>query len=142
MQILKYTKRLVVSYVFQTMLFVSPTFASNDAMKELLQVLRDNGTISEKAYSVLKNSVDADAERSHAHIEKTTEQKVAKVAKAAEQSNWAQKIKLKGDLRLRSQYEKVNDADASDDTSRTRYRYRLRPGAKGKVNDDVKVGLG
>lgn len=142
MMIYRQGKALAISAVIVSALFAHPVFATNDAMKELLQVLRDNGTISEEAYSVLKNSVEADAERSHAEIEKNTDKKIAKMVDADNKTKWAEKIKLKGDLRLRREYSKVNDADDSDDPSRTRYRYRLRLGAEGKVNDDVKVGLG
>ena len=140
--ILKYGRAVAAFGMMVLALCASPVFASNDAIKELLKVLRDNGTISEQAYSVLKNSVDADAERTHAEMEKTTDQKLAKIVQADGKKQWAEKIKLKGDLRLRRQYEKVDDADNADDPSRTRYRYRLRLGAVGEVNDDVKVGLG
>ncbi len=140
--ILKYGRLVAAVSVIVSVLCGSPAFASNDAMKELLQVLRDNGTISEDAYSVLINSVAADAERSHAEIEKTTDHKLAKMVEADDKTKWAEKIKLKGDLRLRRQHERVDDADNADDPSQTRYRYRLRLGAEGKVNDDVKVGLG
>lgn len=121
---------------------MTPAFASNDAMKDLLKVLRDNGTISEDAYSVLANSVHADAEKSSAHQAESDENMVAKIAAATEKMKWAEKIKLKGDLRLRRQYSDVSDDDASDPESRVRYRYRFRLGATGQVNDQFKVGAG
>lgn len=78
MMILKYGRSVAAFGMMVLALCASPVFASNDAIKELLKVLRDNGTISEQAYSVLKNSVDADAERTHAEMEKTTDQRLAK----------------------------------------------------------------
>ena len=53
MMIYRQGKALAISAVIVSALFAHPVFATNDAMKELLQVLRDNGTISEEAYSVL-----------------------------------------------------------------------------------------
>ena len=120
-------------------LFSGSALATNDAMLELLQVLRDNGTISEDAYSVLKNSVAADAERTDEKIDKVAEEKLASVKKTADKLKWAEKIKLKGDLRLRHQTEQ----DKGDgDPGRTRFRYRYRLGVEGQVNDKVKVGAG
>ena len=82
----------------------TPAFAVNDAMIELLKVLRDNGTITDEAYSLLKNSAAADEERTDAKIEETAESKLAAVNKVSDSLKWAEKIKFKGDLRLRRQY--------------------------------------
>ena len=126
-------------------LFISgvatPVFASNDSMLELLKVLRDNGTISDDAYSVLVNSAEADKERTDAQIEETAEEKVASVKESQAAMKWAEKIKFKGDLRLRREY--INsEPEMGDDRSRNRYRYRLRLVATADIRDDVQVGLG
>ncbi|MCK5083156.1 MAG: putative porin [Candidatus Omnitrophica bacterium] len=70
-----------------------------------------------------------------------TKQQVAK--ELAEQKSyaapsWTQKIKLKGDFRLRYQYERRN----ADSEGRTRGRYRFRLGGIGEVTDQFKVGFG
>tara|TARA_R110002049_G_scaffold252264_1_gene427159 strand:+ start:297425 stop:298714 length:1290 start_codon:yes stop_codon:yes gene_type:complete len=119
----------------------TPAFAANDAMIELLKVLRDNGTITDEAYNLLKNSAAADEERTDAKIEETAEQKLASVNKVSDKLKWAEKIKFKGDLRLRRQYQEA-DPENGESQSRERYRYRLRLGAEGEVTDSVKVGLG
>jgi hypothetical protein len=119
----------------------TPVFAANDAMIELLKVLRDNGTITDEAYSLLKNSAAADEERTDAKIEEAAEKKLASVNEVSEKLKWAEKIKFKGDLRLRRQYQEV-DPEIGEEQSRERYRYRLRLGAEGEVTDSVKVGLG
>jgi len=121
---------------------MTPSFASNDAMIDLLKVLRDNGTISEDAYSVLANSVKADEEKTQASQNETKDSLIAEIAAATEKTKWAEKIKLKGDLRLRRQYSDYKDDDAADPESRVRYRYRFRLGATGQVNDQLKVGAG
>ncbi|MEM8844403.1 MAG: putative porin, partial [Pseudomonadota bacterium] len=71
----------------------------------------------------------------------TAEKKVAAVKKTTDKLNWAEKIKFKGDLRLRRQWEKDDPAGESSQ-SRERYRYRLRLGATADVRDNVEVGLG
>jgi len=70
-----------------------------------------------------------------------TKQRVAK--ELAEQKSyaapgWTQKIKLKGDTRIRYQYERRS----ADSEGRTRGRYRLRLGADADVTDQFKVGFG
>lgn len=50
---------------------------------------------------------------------------------------WLQNTRVKGDLRLRGQYQKF---DNSEDRWRPRFRYRL--GVESKVNQQVKVGFG
>jgi hypothetical protein len=50
---------------------------------------------------------------------------------------WLQNTRVKGDFRLRQQYEKF---DNKEERWRTRLRYRL--GIESKVNQQVKVGLG
>ena len=119
----------------------SPVYATNDAMMELLKVLHENGTIDDATYGLLKNSAQADEERTTAKIEDTAEEKLASVKKMSDKLKWAEKIKLKGDLRLRRQYDE-SDPEMGDKSSRERYRYRLRLGAEGEVTDKVKVGLG
>lgn len=139
---LKLIRATSLAALVTTGVFVStPAVAANDAMMELLKVLRDNGTISDEAYSLLKNSAQADAERTDAKIEETAEEKLASVNKVSDKLKWAEKIKFKGDLRLRRQYEEA-DPEMGEKQSRERYRYRLRLGAEAQVHDEVKVGLG
>jgi polyhydroxyalkanoate synthesis regulator phasin len=73
-------------------------------------------------------------------ITETKEEVRKEVAQAKSESSpvWAQRIKMKGDYRLRFQNQKM----ASDNADRGRMRMRLRVGAEGKVNDAVKVGFG
>ena len=69
-----------------------------------------------------------------------TKQEVAKeVARGKSYAlpKWIQTMKLKGDLRLRYQW---NKKKSSEERHRGRYRFRL--GAEAKVVDNVKVGFG
>ena len=130
---------LAVALFSSSAMFSSQAFAANDAMLQLIDVLHANGTIDADAYSVLKNYAAADKERTMAHIDKVASDKVADVKKVTDKMSWASRVKLKGDLRLRRQWENVDD---SSDPSRVRYRYRARFGAEGQVIDDVSVGIG
>jgi len=130
---------LAVMLVGGSVVFSSQAFAANDAMLQLIDVLHANGTIDADAYSVLKNYAAADKEKTMAHIDKVASDKVAGVKKVTDKMEWTSRIKLNGDLRLRRQWENV---DNSADPSRVRYRYRARFGAEGQVVDDVSVALG
>jgi len=67
---------------------VLPAQASNEAMMDLLKVLRDQGTITAENYELLSNAAKADKEATVA-----TEAKVEKVAKKA---NEATTVSMKG----------------------------------------------
>jgi hypothetical protein len=60
-------------------------------------------------------------------------------AEKSEKKDWFDRIKFKGDLRLR--YEKFDWEGKFDDGNRDRFRYRLRIGAEAKIRDNVKVGF-
>ncbi len=51
--------------------------------------------------------------------------------------SWTDHVKVKGDVRLR--YENI---DKEGSPSRSRERYRARLGVEGKVNDEIKAGIG
>ncbi len=55
----------------------------------------------------------------------------------ARQESWADRIKVKGDVRVR--YENI---DKEGDPSRSRERIRARLGVEGQVNEEVKAGVG
>lgn len=59
------------------------------------------------------------------------------VPSEAKKDSWADKVKVKGDVRVR--YENI-DKEGSPSRSRERIRARLR--VEGKVNDEVKAGVG
>lgn len=130
---------LAVALFSSSAMFSSQAFAANEAMLQLIDVLHANGTIDADAYSVLKNHVATDKERTMAHIDKVASDKVADVKKVTDKMAWASRVKLNADLRLRRQWDNVDD---SADPSRVRYRYRARFGVEGQVTDDVSVAIG
>ena len=69
-----------------------------------------------------------------------TQEEIRREVAAGESSSlpaWVQKIKFKGDFRLRYQWTKKENHQ-----ERHRGRYRLRAGVEAKVIDDVEVGFG
>ncbi|MCG8511513.1 MAG: hypothetical protein MI741_20055, partial [Rhodospirillales bacterium] len=79
----KYRSILTSAVCLLTFAAVSPAFASNDAMLQLLKELRDNGTLSPEAYELIKNSAEADNEKTVAKIEEVKEETKAAAAAAS-----------------------------------------------------------
>ncbi|MBL8198763.1 MAG: putative porin [Chromatiales bacterium] len=108
--------------------------------------------VSDEVVQQLLDRLEAQEKRI-AELEKTTEktqtevaeqkQAVAKVAAAPAPaapaaSAWADKISLKGDLRMR--YENIDDETKTDERNRQRIRARL--GVIAKPQDNLELGLG
>jgi len=96
----------------------SSAFAAD---KELLDILKANGSISISQYDELLAKADKPSESS------------ALLKKMA----WAGKLKVKGDLRLRQEFR--NDTNSSSREDRQRYRARIA--IEGQVSDTVKAGV-
>jgi len=157
----KFTSKLLTGarlVVLMTLVAVAaPASAANEALIDLMKVLRDNGSLSNDEYELLANVVKADNEQrewvnTEAHkeidnklaaLEENTAAvqrevreevavKLAAVDEKTDKIKWAEKIKLKGDLRTRYQYQ--------DGDRRGRLRYRL--GVIAKPLDRVEIGAG
>ncbi len=116
----------------------TPAFASNEAMMDLLKVLKDKGTISAQDYELLSNAAKADDEVVADAVNRVA--KVEKSAKKSKAASWAEKIKLKGDVRFR--YEnRTQEVGGSSETNYDRLRVRARIGAYAQVNSQVKAGM-
>ncbi len=141
----------------------APVSAANEALIDLMKVLRDNGSLSNDEFELLANAVKADDEQTErasaqtrkevdiklAAVEEKTiagqrevreevDIKLAAVDEKADKMKWAEKIKLKGDLRTRYQYQ---DGDLRGG-SRSRGRLRYRLGVIAQPIDRVEVGAG
>lgn len=94
------------------------------ADKELLDILRANGSISQTQYDELlaKSSPTSDSD--------------ALLKKMA----WAGKINVKGDLRLRQEYQTEDTGTGSGD-GEDRQRYRARIGVYADVTNNVQAGV-
>ncbi len=112
----------------------APAFASNEAMMDLLKVLRDKGTISAQDYELLSNAAKADDEVVADAVNRVA--KVEKSAKGMKALSWAEKIKIKGDVRFRYENRQTDETQDTD-----RLRIRARAGIYAKVNDQVKAGF-
>lgn len=89
------------------------------ADKELLDILKANGSISTSQYEELLQKAD-----------KPSDELLKKMA-------WAGKIKIKGDLRVRNENRSTTNA-VSD---KGRQRYRARIGVYADVTENVKAGI-
>jgi len=71
------------------------------------------------------------------------EQVAVVASKAAKDSmpKWLERISLYGDLRLRMEAKMTDDFKGKSTDDRTRWRYRLRFGARSQIHEDLQVGL-
>lgn len=102
------------------------------------QVSAASVTDLERQIDVLKDRlIDLQSQLNGIRTEaKQANKKADKAAKSGGVPKWAKNWKFKGDFRLRYQSQKEDEGD-----SRTRLRYRLRPGVEAQVNDWFKVGF-
>jgi hypothetical protein len=113
---------------------VMPAQANNEAMMDLLKVLRDQGTITAENYELLANAAKADKE--YVEAVKVNAEKAESNSSILENLSWAEKIKLKGDMRFRYENEMEDDINTED-----RLRLRARLGAYADINDTTKAGI-
>lgn len=120
---------------------VLPAHASNDAMMDLLKVLRDRGTISTQDYELLSNAAKADKEVGDSIA--MTVDSVQKKSSSFKALEWAERIKIKGDMRFRHETENVDlgTSGASSTNDEDRLRIRARIGAYAQINNTTKAGI-
>ena len=142
MSIKNYLKRTCPA-IFLGLITISsgPVYAANDAILDLLKILRDKGSLTNSEYELVRNAALADGEA----VNGTTSEIIQEVkvvneelVKVTKDIGWANKIKLKGDIRVRYQHQ-AEDGKASD-RDRGRVRYRL--GVIAKPSDGWEVGAG
>lgn len=125
-------------------LLPSMSYAANTALMELIQILKNKGSITEEEFQLLQKAAATDEQQQTQTTPVqvvTTEKAPEKVAVAnkTEKSgdSWTDKLTLKGDMRLRYQTQE-NDPGVSRD--RTRIRFRL--GMTALPSDGWEVGGG
>ncbi len=121
--------------------FSTSTFATNSAMLELIEILHNKGSISDDEYGLLRNAAMADQEQIEAEkqeIQHNVDDKIQVATVTNKAADWASKIKLNGDVRLRYQGQ---DNDPGG-TGRGRGRVRYRLGITAKPTDGWEVGAG
>ena len=106
--------------------FANLSFAATTQVDALIEKLVEKGILDRQEAIALKAEVIED--------EKVVRQEALKESLP----KWIQNTKLKGDFRLRYQYEKRN----GDVTARNRARYRYRLGIISKIVDPIEVGFG
>jgi hypothetical protein len=116
---------------------------ASDAMLDLLKVLRDKGTISATDYELLVNAAKADEEKVNDAVNRVAkvEDKASSQSSLLDKLSWAERIKVKGDVRFRYENRTTENAGASSETDTDRLRVRARVGVYADVNDQVKAGM-
>jgi len=99
-----------------TLTMASASFAAD---KDLLDMLRANGSISQEQYSELMAKSDSSSNE------------------MMKKMSWASKIKIKGDLRVRNE----NRSSSNGVSDKGRQRYRARIGVYADVAENVKAGI-
>ena len=112
--------------------FSSSVFAATTQVDALVEKLVEKGILNRQEAIKLKAEIADD--------EKIVREEGLKQSLP----QWVRDMKLKGDFRLRYQYEKRkgSNLNAGNTTERNRGRFRLRVGAETKVNDQTKVHFG
>lgn len=133
-------KTLCGSVIIGSILALStPAMATNDAMLELIDIMQKKGTLTREEADALRQAAVSDAEQTEA-IKKDVDKKLAESGKSAD---WTSKVKLKGDMRLRYQYQDgkgLTTPASANDRDRGRLRYRL--GIIATPIDKMEVGAG
>lgn len=108
------------------LVFITPAFAQTTQVDALIEKLVDKGVLTKNEAIKLKGEIAVD--------EKIVREETFKTGLP----EWVRKMKLKGDLRVRYQYERRKNSD--DARARGRVRYRL--GIETDIAKDVKIGAG
>lgn len=117
----------------------TPAYATNDAMLKLIDIMQAKGTLTRAEADALRQAAVQDAEQTEA-IKKDVDKQIAESSKSSA-SDWTKNIKLKGDMRLRYQYQNGKGVGKpADGRDRGRIRYRL--GIIAKPEDKLEVGAG
>jgi polyhydroxyalkanoate synthesis regulator phasin len=115
---------LLTALIFLSTMTVS--YAATTQVDSLIEKLIEKGVLTKSEAREIKQEIVSDEK---AHREEAMKTGLPE---------WVQKTKIKGDARVRYQYERrKNDTEA-----RTRGRVRFRLGVDSKINDQWKVGAG
>jgi hypothetical protein len=115
------------------LLFTPSVHAASSEMDILLKKLQQKGVISAEEAAVMADEAKKAATKEKQEI-------VAEAKKGLQIPEWVNKVKFKGDVRLRFQSEeRDNDANKA---ARGRGRIRLRLGAESQLADSLSTGFG
>ena len=117
-------------------------YAANSALMELIQILKNKGSITEAEYQLLQKAAAEDETPAVAAaqpaITRQADVPITAVAAKPASSNWTDSVALKGDIRLRYQNEQEKPGAGRD---RTRIRYRLGVSAQPTAGWEIGGGL-
>ncbi len=103
----------------------------------LIKKLAEKGILTLSEAQDLLKEIQKEAAKEKAEIEQVVQKEVE--GKTFKLPKWVEKMKLKGDLRVRYQGE---DRDNDNNPHRSRGRVRLRVGVESQINEQWKAGFG
>ncbi|MEC9247827.1 MAG: putative porin [Pseudomonadota bacterium] len=129
---------MIIGTVMALIIATTPAFGTNGSMMDLLKILRDKGTLTQSEYELLVNASKADEERiENVKTEAEPAGASKQMEKAKKTTGWTSKVKIKGDIRLRYEWQ-----DTEGSIERNRGRYRARFGIIGRPVDNWETGIG
>jgi len=129
---MKFLKTCFVLMLGAGIIFTSiPNLYADEASDIILKLLVKKGIITQDEIDEIKQEVA----KEEPIVPEGIEDRIAKLEK--DTPKWLKNFKLKGDLRLRNDYE---DSKPGKNNNQQRIRFRL--GATSKVNDKVDLGFG
>jgi len=133
------SKLLIELFLIASILLIStPALATSETMLELLKILRDNDSLSNSECNLLYKTATAENEQMKGIKQLVKKEIKEEIVTINKNSEWTNKIKLNGDMRLRYEW-KIKDG--SEDRSRGRIRYHLAVITKPLDKLEVSVGL-
>jgi len=129
---MQFLKTCFVLMLSAGIIFTSvPSLYADEASEIILRLLVKKGIITQQDVDEIKKEVA----KEEPMVPEGLEDRIAKLEK--DTPKWLKDFKLKGDLRLRNDYE---DSEPGKNNNQQRIRFRL--GATTKVNDKVDLGFG
>ena len=113
-----------------------PNVFADETSELILKILVKKGIITEQEVNAMKAELGREKKVAEKAAPKGLVDRVEKLETAKKASDWAERIKFKGDFRYRHEILWDNDS-----TTRNRERVRARLEALAKVNEQVDVGL-
>ncbi|MFA6358291.1 MAG: putative porin [Candidatus Omnitrophota bacterium] len=125
-------KKLIVGSVFLCFMLMvcGVNFAQAGEIDLLLQKLVEKGVLT-----------GSEAQQVKTETQEQVKKEIAQ-GKFSSLPQWVQNTKIKGDFRLRYQYDHAKRLSSTQGTDKQRARMRVRLGVESKINDKLLVGIG
>lgn len=121
-------KVCVTAFFAMTLVCMTANSYADQTSELILKLLIKKGIITQKEVDELKAEIEK---------ERVKEPELADIQRHVKKTEWLERIKLKGDIRLRNEYQRPGSGAYVN-----RHRIRVRVGLEAKVTDSIKAGVG